>query len=323
VRGAKGAPTAVGRATTSALLAHQPAADRPLAAVNADFFSFAPAGVPTGAHVENGRLLAGPGARPVFAVDSAGRPFIGTLSARGAVSTPRGDVPLDGWNRPSATRTSLLDARWGMATDSSAPGTTWRLDPLSEGTGRPRYVVGSSGAESVAHGDTLLVHRGARASDAAGRLPVALRPGDTVTVQIGLQPVGAREAVGGFPLLVSKGQLTDSTAGWGSASFRGLNPRTALGLGAGGRRLLLAVIDGRQARVSVGMTLLETARLLQGLGAEDVLNLDGGGSSALVVRNPDAAGELRVVTHPSDATGERAVGNALVILNSCRAVPSR
>jgi exopolysaccharide biosynthesis protein len=54
------------------------------------------------------------------------------------------------------------------------------------------------------------------------------------------------------------------------------------------------------------MTLDELAALMLRLGAREALNLDGGGSSALVVRG-------MVRNRPSDATGERAVGNALAL----------
>jgi exopolysaccharide biosynthesis protein len=55
------------------------------------------------------------------------------------------------------------------------------------------------------------------------------------------------------------------------------------------------------------VTLQEGARLMQSLGAVDAMNLDGGGSTAMVV-----VGLL--VNHPSDSTGERADGDAVVVL---------
>ena len=64
-------------------------------------------------------------------------------------------------------------------------------------------------------------------------------------------------------------------------------------------------VDGRQPRYSVGVTLLEAARLMRALGASEALNLDGGGSTTMVV-----AGQL--VNRPSDGT-ERAVSDALVV----------
>ena len=76
------------------------------------------------------------------------------------------------------------------------------------------------------------------------------------------------------------------------------------------------VIDGRQPTWSVGTTATETADVLAALGAEEALNLDGGGSSALVVRDV-RTGAVQVMNRPSDATGERAVGNALVVMDQC------
>ena len=69
-------------------------------------------------------------------------------------------------------------------------------------------------------------------------------------------------------------------------------------------RLLLVTVDGRRPGWSAGVTLPEAARVMRSLGARDALNLDGGGSSAMVVR-----GEL--VSRPSDRSGERAVSDGM------------
>jgi exopolysaccharide biosynthesis protein len=68
--------------------------------------------------------------------------------------------------------------------------------------------------------------------------------------------------------------------------------------------LWIVVVDGRQPDYSMGMTLPELATLFETLGVEDAINLDGGGSSVMVV-------EGEAVSHPSDADGERPVVNAL------------
>jgi exopolysaccharide biosynthesis protein len=62
------------------------------------------------------------------------------------------------------------------------------------------------------------------------------------------------------------------------------------------------------------MSLRELAELLQQLGARDGINLDGGGSSALVVRHGD---DLVVANRPSDPQGERPVANALAVVRRC------
>ena len=66
-------------------------------------------------------------------------------------------------------------------------------------------------------------------------------------------------------------------------------------------------VDGRRAGWSAGVTLPEAARVMRSLGARDALNLDGGGSSGMVVR-----GEL--VSRPSDPSGERAVSDGIFVL---------
>ena len=97
------------------------------------------------------------------------------------------------------------------------------------------------------------------------------------------------------------------------------NPRTAVGVADGGRTLILLVADGRQPGHSAGLTLPELAGLMKQLGATDALNLDGGGSSTLVLRDPDQPGQAQVINHPSDralgdsgpAGRERAVADVL------------
>jgi hypothetical protein len=83
------------------------------------------------------------------------------------------------------------------------------------------------------------------------------------------------------------------------------NPRTFAGTDAHGRTLV-ATVDGRST-TSLGTSIVETAALARALGMRDALNLDGGGSTTMVV-------DGQVVNHPSDPTGERPVGDALLVL---------
>lgn len=306
VRALKGSSNAVGRTTTSALLAAIPAADAPIAAVNADFFSLtAPLGVPVGALVQDGRVVAGPVNRPVLAFDAQGRPSIVTLTVTGVLVTSRGRVDVSSWNRPSANAVGIVDASWGQVLDSlSRPG-AMQLVPL--GDKRYRIAALPPSHNGLAQGDTLMLVGSARAS---------LIERDTVRVDVALAPVMPLQAVGGFPLLVRDSVIVPTVDTDGAVGFRGVNPRTAAGFAANGRRLLLVVIDGRQAGYSAGTTTRETAMLLRDLGAREAVNLDGGGSTAMVVRDWKT-GTQRVVNKPSDAVGERAVGDALGVLASC------
>ena len=65
-------------------------------------------------------------------------------------------------------------------------------------------------------------------------------------------------------------------------------------------------VDGRQESSS-GMTLEEFADLMIEEGIYQGLNLDGGGSTTMVINN-------KIVNSPSDQTGERKVGNCIVLI---------
>jgi exopolysaccharide biosynthesis protein len=83
------------------------------------------------------------------------------------------------------------------------------------------------------------------------------------------------------------------------------HPRTAVGRMKDGK-LLLVTVDGRQPAISIGMSLYSLAALLLELGAMDGINLDGGGSTTMVVKQ-------KVVNKPSDQTGERPISDAILI----------
>lgn len=221
----KAGNAAVGRATALALVE----AAEGIGGVNADFFSFDPPGVPTGAMVHQGRVITGPVNRPVFAVDSSGEPWIGVLRAAGGASAGRRD-----------------------SVDFS---------------------------------------------------------------RVRIEPFHPLEAVGGFPVLVRDSIEADTLDRTGSATFAPVrHPRTMAGIAAGGRRVLLVTVDGRQEGYSAGMTLRESAQLMRDLGATEALNLDGGGSTTMVVRRS-------VANRPSDAAGPRAVANALAVVAGCSSPP--
>lgn len=92
------------------------------------------------------------------------------------------------------------------------------------------------------------------------------------------QPSGAiYNAISGDRMLVEKGKRVENL------ESQAVEPRTAAGVNQNGRWLFLVVIDGRQAGYSLGATLPELADFLTSLGAYTALNLDGGGSSTLVI----------------------------------------
>lgn len=75
-----------------------------------------------------------------------------------------------------------------------------------------------------------------------------------------------------------------------------LHPRTAVGIADGGRTLILVVVDGRQEGYSEGVSLAELGEVMRLLGADDALNLDGGGTTTMALAAPEAG--FRLVNRP-------------------------
>ena len=117
-------------------------------------------------------------------------------------------------------------------------------------------------------------------------------------------------AISGTKMLVKNGQIEPGLES-------DPEPRTALALSKSAKELILIVVDGRQKGFSEGATLQELAQIILSIGGQNGMNLDGGGSSTMVVETTN--GESRVLNSPinNEIPGrERDVGNHLGIFAS-------
>ena len=125
--------------------------------------------------------------------------------------------------------------------------------------------------------------------------------------EINNQPGKLIHAISGNELIVRYGQSIVSSGG-------SPQPRTAVALNRSNGFLILVVVDGRQPGYSEGVTLQELAEIIIHYGGHNAINLDGGGSSTLVVEGP--LGNPRVLNSPINNRipgRERPVGNHLGI----------
>ncbi len=116
-----------------------------------------------------------------------------------------------------------------------------------------------------------------------------------------------RDAVAGGPVLVDAGEVritSQEEVFFGTASAEA-HPRSAAGVTAEGE-LIVMVVDGRQ-RESRGVDLQELAELMRDVGCVEALNLDGGGSSTLVVNGT-------LVNLPLGSESQREVMSALTVM---------
>ena len=117
----------------------------------------------------------------------------------------------------------------------------------------------------------------------------------------------AYSILGGGPQLIKNGrvEITNAQEKITPAFVNDGHPRTAIAR-LSSRKILLITIDGRQTGEGIGMALTTLANLLLELGAVEAMNLDGGGSTTMVIHN-------KIVNRPSDQTGERPVSDAILV----------
>jgi exopolysaccharide biosynthesis protein len=145
-------------------------------------------------------------------------------------------------------------------------------------------------------------------------MPVVAKGKDTVPSIYDLHDIEwkwwkMRTAVGGGPVLIHDGKIgityREEQLFPGSNPDGEHDPRTAMGYTRDGR-LIILVVQGRTPGVAAGATLLREAKMLLELGCYEALNLDGGGSSCLLVNGKETI-------RPSDSDGQRPVPAVFLI----------
>jgi len=332
VRAARALDSLRGRERTSAIAAHRLFRGETIAAVNADFFSLR-----TGEN-ENNQVIDGEvlKALPItdspfdslhtihsqFGMTCAGRPVMDRFAFDGVVLTPppaAAVIPLTAVNfRPPGDALVLYTARYGATPGDSVASAAVEL-PLRLSMRRgDTLVYRVDAAPRNGGGLTLSGNQGALsatgvAADLLRRLAGSLPPGTTLRIVTGFKPSRGRlcTLVGGWPRLIVNGESIADSVDRVEGTFPRFSvtrhPRTGVGFSRDSSTLYLVTVDGR-SESSSGMSLAELAALMRALGIYQGMNLDGGGSTTMVIRG-------RVVNSPSDSTGERTVGNALVVVH--------
>lgn len=133
-----------------------------------------------------------------------------------------------------------------------------------------------------------------------------LKVGDKIGVTMDVKVNGSKLAdkrlnvVGYQEVILQNGEPKNT---WNEA-----HPRTAIGYSQDNKKVYFVVVDGRQSNYSVGATTGQMGVILKALGAYTGLNLDGGGSSCMVVNG--------VVQNKSSDGSERSVANGILVITN-------
>ena len=173
--------------------------------------------------------------------------------------------------------------------------TPWDYYPR---TGDPSAPIG----EAISNGD--------RYASPLKEWPVlCILPGNIAKIiDSGTCPQGTINGVAGRELLVSNGKPTDRKL---LAHEDKPYPRAAVGIDRAGEKLWLIIIDGKQPLYSEGVTKVELSQIFVKLGVDKAINLDGGGSTTLVVDTGNGATVLNAPIHAKLPMNERPVANQI------------
>jgi hypothetical protein len=292
-----------GRATMSAMVRKADA----IGGVNGDFFQWGndPGGDPSGIMVRNGELLSHPGSTGAR-TPSIGWGPSGVKIAEKCTWTASAEVGgrkfaiggLNEYARPATV--TLATAGSGYAISKApavfvhvrVPGAVLR--PNGEVIGTVLGIDENREKIAVPPGTMILMARG---KDADGLRQSAIGARVKIKTRVdGYDFKGIENVIGGGPLLVRGGALAPG------AIEDTRHPRTAMGMDRDGN-LWYVIVDGRQP-MSVGATFREMGEVMRKLGCVEAINLDGGGSSSMMLFGT-------TLNRPSGGV-ERAIGNGIL-----------
>jgi uncharacterized protein YigE (DUF2233 family) len=266
-----------------------------IAAVNGNYFKRD--GTPLGTLIMDGEWVSGPiFDRTCLGITDDGRVLVDRVTLHGNLETSNPEVPsiwVNNINQPrrSGAHVVAYTRRWGAAVQLAYDGTLVAIDSSGRVVDKQPRLVG------IPYGGFVL-------SDSKVSNIAKLNVGDLVNLRWQPTPSDWKRvvhAVSGGPVLIRDGKLY---VGLKDENFRkslsgsGVHARTAIGVTAN-HHLLLATIEGPH-------TLWDVAKFLKKMGAVDALNLDGGGSTTMVINGATVT--------KNRSTFERRVASSLVIL---------
>ena len=292
-----------------------------VALVNGDFFTMQLQGVPLGASIIDGDMKSSPAVLTdiwSFGIDENNTAFIDSTKFVGSITAPNGkSYPIDGlnktfyWYQPSKeysheSKIQMYDSFW--SSKSRGDKTAGEV-LLSEDNVVEQIVYRKNIDMKIPKGKKILQVSGGSERFVRENIKV----GDKVQINTNIEPNrNWKMMIGGHALLVENGAIKKYTKD--VTSIGGIRARTAVGISKDGKTVYIVSCEGR-TKISAGLSLNELSQFMLDLGAFKAMNLDGGGSTAMAVRNLGDIKRTRV-TNPERNAAERKVVNGLGVFNT-------
>lgn len=312
-----------GRWTERSTVSEMTQRTNPIALTNGDFFNMQAEGAPIGATVIDGELASSPSyLTGVYAlgITNDRKAYIEQFEFSGQVATVYGDVyPLAGVNKTvywqeddnshsHLNKLHLYTDLWG---GTSRGNDSYVGTPVEIMVQNNKVVsVSENGAFSMAVPEGVQILHG---DGKAAEFLKGFKVGDTININYTMTPdMDWQMVIGGHALLVDNGQVVPYTKDL--SSLGGVRARTAVGISADNSKVYIVSAEGRTGE-SAGLSLTDLANFMQYIGCYKAVNLDGGGSTAMTVRDLGTMSAKRVI-NPENNGSERKVVEGLALYSS-------
>ncbi|WP_349239743.1 phosphodiester glycosidase family protein [Patulibacter sp. SYSU D01012] len=287
-----------------------------VAGVNGDFFDIGNSGASLGFEIAGGQLRKS-GTRnngQSVGVTQGGVGKLMNLALAAKATFGGSDRPIAGFNQVGVPDNAIgaYTSDWGeydrQTNAGGAAGVATTAEVwVADGKVTKAATAPGAGKGTLPDGTTALVGRGSGATALR-----TLAVGDDVALSYGVSPEMEDRftfAVGTDAQLVRGGEPVPDAEANAGASGASIAPRTSIGFKDGGKTMILLTVDGPGGTGKGGATLPQVAKMMDDLGAETAVNLDGGGSTTMVGRRLGAF-DATVRNVPSDG-GERSDPNGV------------
>lgn len=276
-----------------------------IAGINGDFYNFQPIPNSLGALVDNGRILSSPNHLPVFYLEDD-EAFVDYFTTKITLTNWRSgyQLPVTTINKVSTNFDTIMmfNSNWG----TKSIGNRFHQD-LTE-----FLVVNDIVVDKRTGGAAFDIPADENAFVIASRSSWVndFQPGDRVQLDISITPDlrNLQFAIGAGGIILKDGQATNT-----DVVVSGNHPRTGIGISKDSEEIILVTIDGRDSSFK-GVSQEMFGAILKDMGAWNGVNLDGGGSTTMVVK-PSGEAKATVVNKPSEGT-QRLVVNGVGVFSS-------
>lgn len=318
--------TGAGKYTQKATVSQMSKRTDSIALVNGDFFNTLAQGAPLGASVLNSRVVSAPMNSVGFyslGIDANNKAHIEEITFGGRLYAKNGkSYPIQGLNKAQyfdniggtdshANTIHLYNDHWASVSRGKFKSGGVEV-LLNENNVVERISNGSPLKMPVPQGKMIVQAN----NGAANFIRENVKPGDKLKLDYTIYPKYAwKTLIGGHGLLVAGGAAIPYRLS--PESIDGYRPRTAGGISKDGKTLYLVSVE--KSSRSAGMLLSELSNFMVNLGAYRAVNFDGGGSTAMTIKELGNFDQT-VVTRPS-GKGQRPVVNGVGVFNRAKEGP--